>query len=644
MNNNNKIPVIAVPIAEAADRSGYYALGLLIAYAKQYQEGKLLASFDFKPIRAFAEQDLDDFLAEQDFSTPAIYLFSTFVWNEDSSLRAAVEIRRRSPESLIVFGGANIPRRPHDAEQYLQTHEVIDMLGIGEGEEIVAELLAQLATQPETLRHADLHAINGLAYRQRTSASDQLPAASDHIVITTPRGMIRDINTIPSPYLSGVYAEGSLYGINEAYTETTRGCPFGCTFCDWGGQTLSKVRKFDIERVIKELEWFHHMGIRNIRFTDANFGMLQRDVELTNWLVDVKQRTNWPDTFVVSTAKNSADRVAEICSKLYRVGLTGEKLAIALQTMDDATLMNIDRFNIKTSDYEKVIAIFRHNGMQMYTELLMGLPGQTVDTFCQDLQKSFEWMILADVYPVRVMPNAPMGDPAYQQKFAMVVDDEGYSVASYSFTQDDLALMTWMRMVYFLFIHQNMTKYIFMYYQADKKVDAMRIVDRLIKRHAELQDKYPDLIWIIDFARTHIFPKNRDWLLLHWKHEEGLLIHQRLEAIFQQLFDFTDAEFSVSTSAVERQALIALQKATFMHYRRKLPEIITAPLDVVGYFQQMLTVVSLKELPDDFKPLSSFGTGEIHVPAQRVRLRMGFLQHDLRATEWALTIGGLEAF
>ena len=73
----------------------------------------------------------------------------------------------------------------------------------------------------------------------------------DRVVRTAPRDRIADLNTIPSAVLLGIYdgfipAGGGPGGLN---LETNRGCPYGCTFCDWGSATLSRIRKFDLDRV-----------------------------------------------------------------------------------------------------------------------------------------------------------------------------------------------------------------------------------------------------------------------------------------------------------------------------------------------------------------------------------------------------------
>ena len=90
----------------------------------------------------------------------------------------------------------------------------------------------------------------------------------DEVVRSGDRDRITDVDDIPSPYLNGMLDAYGEAVEGTAIIETNRGCPYGCTFCDWGSATLSRIRKFDLDRVFAELEWCaaarrdSHMGRR----------------------------------------------------------------------------------------------------------------------------------------------------------------------------------------------------------------------------------------------------------------------------------------------------------------------------------------------------------------------------------------------
>lgn len=639
--SNHPTKVTAVSVATQADRSGFYALGMVISYAMHYQQGKLNRHYQFCPIRPFDEDQIEFFLAEQDLTRPGIFLFSVFCWNQEASLKAAKAIREKSPQSVLIFGGANVPRRREETINYFEQYQDIDIAVIGEGEETLAELLDCLSRQPisrDNLPINSLLEVAGLYFRN---------PLTNTILGTSRRALLADLNVIPSPYLNGLLDPELLRNYTIVPLDTTRGCPFGCTFCDWGGQTLSKVRKFDKARIIEELQWFKDHGIDNIALTDANFGIFQRDVEITDWVANQKKQSNWPRVFATNVAKNSADRVTDITLKLNDVGLTETTIAVAFQSFDETTLNIIDRKNIKISQYEKMIREFRKAGInKICGELVFGLPGQTVESFANDLQKCFEWMLHIRLHKLMVMPNAPMGDPAYLEKYQIVIDEDNFAISSFSYSEQDYQTMKWLHMLYTLVVHHNLLKFILIYYQIEHQLDAALILYKLIQKHQSLTDDYPFLHWLCTFAKEKVLIKNKEVLFTHWQHEDGITLQQNLDKIIGSFFDYIDANYGTNTSASERESLLKLQKSCFVHYKRKIPDAITAPHDVVAYFQQIQqqVIVNLREKTTEFKSLKDFGAGLIETPAQKIRLRMGFLQQDINIKEWDLKINGLEYF
>ena len=65
--------------------------------------------------------------------------------------------------------------------------------------------------------------------------------------------------------------------------ETNRGCPFQCTFCDWGSATASKVSRFEMDRLEREIKWMAEKKIKYIFVCDANFGIQKRDIEIAKY-------------------------------------------------------------------------------------------------------------------------------------------------------------------------------------------------------------------------------------------------------------------------------------------------------------------------------------------------------------------------
>src|SRR5262249_42218501 len=128
-----------------------------------------------------------------------------------------------------------------------------------------------------------------------------------------------------SPYLDqSAYLERLVQargpGVFGAVWETNRGCPYSCSFCDWGSNIMSKVRRFDIERVRAEAEWIARMGTQVILLVDANVGILPRDTEIADFLCAAKAKYGYPKSIYYSAAKNNPERSIEIAQKFAAAG------------------------------------------------------------------------------------------------------------------------------------------------------------------------------------------------------------------------------------------------------------------------------------------------------------------------------------
>ena len=104
---------------------------------------------------------------------------------------------------------------------------------------------------------------------------------------------MHDLSEVPSPYLTGVFdpLAGRIPRSESGLPvwETDRGCPYQCTYCDWGGAIEDKVSPFPLDRVLKEAWWFGKHKIPYIFSANANFGILKQDVQIAKCLAEVKK-------------------------------------------------------------------------------------------------------------------------------------------------------------------------------------------------------------------------------------------------------------------------------------------------------------------------------------------------------------------
>jgi radical SAM superfamily enzyme YgiQ (UPF0313 family) len=98
--------------------------------------------------------------------------------------------------------------------------------------------------------------------------------------------------------------------------ETNRGCPYACTFCDWGSLTYNKVKKFELERVFDELEWMARRNFDWISITDANFGMYpERDGMIADKIIEMQEKYGSPRTFQCGLGQESKERSHRHCEE-----------------------------------------------------------------------------------------------------------------------------------------------------------------------------------------------------------------------------------------------------------------------------------------------------------------------------------------
>ena len=204
------------------------------------------------------------------------------------------------------------------------------------------------------------------------------------------------------------------------FIETNRGCPFTCSFCHTGADYFHKLNKFSEDRVKEEIEYIGKkagkLGITNLHFADVNFGMYPQDRKTCEFLIKSKKKYGWPLQVMATTGKNSKARVIEITKIL------GEMFAInmSMQSMDEQVLRNINRSNIKLDHYTEVNKHLRNKGRSTSGELIIGLPGETKESFMKGVQQVIDSGVSRIViYTLMMLHGTEFKDTAYRHKYGM---------------------------------------------------------------------------------------------------------------------------------------------------------------------------------------------------------------------------------
>ncbi len=377
-----------------------YSTACLESYARQHSNKKDL--LHFLP-HVYKRTSIGQIV--QSLESAQVVGFSTYVWNEQISLEIARRLKKQDPAKLIVFGGPQVPDEPED---FLLEHTFVDIVVHNEGEKTFTNII-------DMYPNCDWDSLTGVSYLDDKGA----------IVRTMPTARMRDLSELPSPFFNGILDELVLQNPEEKWIglwETNRGCPFRCTFCDWGSATAAKVTKFEDLRLQKEIDWMARNEIEYIFVCDANFGIQKRDVEIAEYVAKVKNATGFPQGFSVQNTKNATERAYTTQKIIAEAGLN-KGVALSMQSLDPETLKNIKRDNISLDTYWELARRFTKDKIETYTDLILPLPGETYESFC----KGVDELVRAGQHNriqfnnLSILPNAEMGSKDYLEKHGMVV-------------------------------------------------------------------------------------------------------------------------------------------------------------------------------------------------------------------------------
>ncbi len=348
---------------------------------------------------------------------PDVIGFSVLGWNVKQFSAVAETIKQIKPDALVVFGGNHVA---HQAERVFRQCAAVDVVVNGEGEVTFADLVrARLAG-------SGLERVLGISFRGPVSGE---------IVTTDPQPRLAELDRIPSPVLSGaipLLGDDGAFRYDVALMETNRGCPYKCSFCYWGGAVGQKVRSFSRNRLRAELEMLAQAGADTIVLCDANFGMLGQDSDFVDDLIEVRNRYGYPRALETSWAKNKSRTFYDIVSRLKKEGVRSS-FTLALQTLDDATLLTMNRRNMKINDWHELADWLVQQGMDSYAELIWGAPGQTPESFLAGYDELAEHVSRIAAYPLLLLPNTEYTD--FRERYGFVTvrgdrDDFEYVLAS----------------------------------------------------------------------------------------------------------------------------------------------------------------------------------------------------------------------
>lgn len=320
----------------------------LKAYAKKYSEHISLAEYTIN-------QQLDEILMDLYKQKPDVLCFSCYIWNISYVETLIREIHKILPDLPIWVGG---PEVSYDALKVLKDLPEITGVIKGEGEETFLEIVSYYVQKE---KESYLRNIKGISYRNKDGDIEENPWRE-----------IMDLSKVPF-----VYEDMDEFKNKIIYYETSRGCPFSCSYCL---SSVDKCLRFrDLELVKRELQFFLDNKVPQVKFVDRTFNC-KHDHALTIWRY-IAEHDNGITNFHFEI---SADLLNE--EELELLGTMREglvQLEIGVQSTNPKTIKEIKR----TMRFEKVACAVRKvnsgRNIHQHLDLIAGLPYENYESFGQ---------------------------------------------------------------------------------------------------------------------------------------------------------------------------------------------------------------------------------------------------------------------
>lgn len=344
----------------AAINAKYIHSNLAVYSLKSYA-GSRLPDVDIQICEYTINQQIDRILADLYEKKPDMLCFSCYIWNITCVREVLAEVKKVLPEVKIWLGG---PEVSYNAVAFLKKYPQVDGIMKGEGEQTFLELLQALR------ENTDLTEILGITWRREDGEIENHPW----------RPAI-SLDEVPF-----VYQDMELFSHRIIYYESSRGCPFSCSYCL---SSIDKCLRFrSLEKVLPELQFFLDQKVPQVKFVDRTFNV-NHEHTMAVWRYLTEHDNGITNFHFEISADLLREEEIDLIAKM-RPGLI--QLEIGVQSTNPNTIREIGR----TMNFPKVAsAVARVKACQnthQHLDLIAGLPFEDYESF----RKSFD-----DVYALR---------------------------------------------------------------------------------------------------------------------------------------------------------------------------------------------------------------------------------------------------
>ena len=298
--------------------------------------------------------NVDNIISSLHMKKADVIAFSCYIWNIEKVLYIAQSLKKVNSDLKIVLGGHEVS---HDAKALIKDNPFIDFIIRGEGEKPMHAFLAALN------EGTGFQSVPSLTYRNEDSISE------------TENSLSGDINEYPFAYDETIRDfKGKII-----YYESSRGCPFNCSYCLSGDNR--RVNFLDLDRVKKELSFFIENRVPLVKFVDRTFNAdKERAKEIWRYIIENSRDT----CFHFELAGNLIDDETVEILKTAPKGII--QFEIGVQSTNKETINAIGRSIEFDKVRENVKKLLASDNIHIHLDLIAGLPYEDFNSF----KKSFD--------------------------------------------------------------------------------------------------------------------------------------------------------------------------------------------------------------------------------------------------------------
>jgi hypothetical protein len=362
------------------------------------------------------QKDVDEFMGRLEAIDADIVAASAYVWSMPTFVEVARRWKRKKPESLVVFGGPSARPRMFRHEPFVDAPLYVDAFVEGEGEEALRDIVAATDRSRDGLRDVPGIMIStGNGWRPSVARSERA-----------------ELSNFQSPYVMG------LLGPHQTgLLETFRGCPFACTFCQWGD--AKKIdRTFSAEYIAADLRALAGLEATGAALIDAGLNLNPRAFQ--NLLAAerevgfFKSRNFYCEVY---PSHLSGEQIA------FLESVQADRISVGLQSFDQEVLRTLQR-RFDEANFRRVVETLAEIANLVTVEIIMGLPGDNPRSLLATLDRLLELPCETRVFHCLVLPDAlmdraaPGSDMVYDQATLQMISCNGWPAGEIAKMRDTL--------------------------------------------------------------------------------------------------------------------------------------------------------------------------------------------------------------